>query len=301
MANRLALGFLLTFAILVAEVAGGLASGSLALLSDAGHVLTDLVALGLSWYGVKQAERRATFSMTYGYHRVGIFVALVNAALLIGISLLILAEAFRRISEPAPVEGGLMLVVAAAGLAANLVVILALQPHARNLNVRSALLHVTGDTLGSIAVVAGGLVILATGWYPIDPLAGILIAVVIAFGSLRIIRESVNIFLEATPGGVDVSELVRAIYAVPGIRDVHDLHVWSITPEIRALSCHVSLDDVSISEGAALLARLNEVLEKRFAIGHTTVQMEAEGCDPNELYCTLSPEGVPHHVAARAG
>lgn len=293
--RRLGLAFFLTLVVLVAEVVGGVLSNSLALLSDAGHVFTDLVALGLSWYGLKQAERPATFRMTYGYHRVGIFVAFINAALLVGIALLIVVEAVRRLESPRPVEGGLMLAVAMVGLMANLVVMTWLRPHVSNLNVQSALLHVTGDTLGSIAVIGGGIAILFTGWYWVDPVASILVAGVVVWGSLRIIRETVNILLEAAPGGLDMSEVVRSMYSVPAVKDVHDLHIWAITPEIRALSCHLLVEDVSVSQGATILARLNEVLEDRFGIGHSTFQLECPGCDPNELYCILTPEGEPHN------
>ncbi|MBI2888196.1 MAG: cation transporter [Chloroflexi bacterium] len=292
-ANRLAVAFLLTLAVLVAEVVGGLLSNSLALLSDAGHVFTDLVALGLSWYGLRQADRPASFRMTYGYHRVGIFVALVNAATLIGIALLILLEAARRLAEPPQVAGDLMLIVATGGLVANLLVMLMLRAHLSNLTVQSAFLHVTGDTLGSLAVIGGGAVILVFGWQWIDPVASMVIAGIVTWGSLRIIRETVNILLEATPRGLDVSEVVRSIYGIPAVKDVHDLHIWAITPEIRALSCHLLVDDVPVSQGDAVLARLNELLERRFGIGHSTFQLECPGCDPNELYCTLTPEGEP--------
>ena len=294
MLNRLSLAFVITLVVLVAEVLGGILSNSLALLSDAGHVFTDLVALGLSWYGLKQTQRPASYRMTYGYHRVGIFVALVNAATLIAIALVILAEAFRRLAEPRPVEGGLMLVVAVAGLMINLLIMLILRRHLSNLNVQSAFLHVAGDTLGSVAVIAGGTMILLTGWYWVDPLASIMIAVIIALGSLRIIRESVHVLLEATPGGLDVSAVVRSMYGIPGIKDVHDLHIWAITPEIRALSCHVAVEDITVHQGAALLSGLNKTLEEQFSIGHTPIQLECEGSDPNELYCSLGPEGQQH-------
>lgn len=294
MINRLRLAFTVTLVILIVEVAGGLLSNSLALLSDAGHVFTDLVALGLSWYGLKQTQRPASFRMTYGYHRVGIFVALVNAATLIAIALVILVEAFRRLAQPNPVEGGLMLAVAVVGLMVNLLVMFVLRGNLSNLNVQSAFLHVVGDTLGSVAVIAGGTTILLTGWYWVDPLASIMIAGIIAFGSLRIIRESVNVLLEATPGGLDVSTVLKCMYDVPGIKDIHDLHIWAITPELRALSCHVAVEDITVHQGAALLSGLNKTLEEKFGIGHTTIQLECEGFDPNELYCSLGPEGQQH-------
>lgn len=296
MQQRLALAFLLTLGVLILEVVGGLLSGSLALLTDAGHVFTDVVALGLSWYGVKQTERPSNYRMTYGYHRVGIFIAFINAALLLGIAIAVLVEASRRFMEPRPVDGELMSVVALLGLAVNCVVLLALRGHRHNLNLRSAFLHVAGDALSSVAVIIGGVIILFTGWMWVDPAASVLITGVITFGAVRILKESVNVMLEATPINLDTAAVVRSIYGVPGIRDVHHIHIWSITPELLALSCHVSVDDVHVSEAASALSRVNEVLEQKFAIGHSTIQVECEGCDPNELYCTLSPEGEAEHA-----
>ncbi len=299
MQRRLALAFAITTAVLVLEVFGGILSGSLALLSDAGHVFTDLVALGLSWYGVKQRDRPSNYRMTYGYHRVGIFVAFLNAATLIGIALIIVWEAYRRLMDPRPVAGELMFVVAAVGLAVNLLVLVVLRHRGNDLNVRSAFLHVAGDALASVALLVSGVVIIATGWNWMDPATSIIIAVIIVFGSMRILTESVHVLLEGAPGNIDVGEVIRTISQVPGITEVHHLHLWSITPTIRALSCHVSVEDVAVSEAATVLARVNELLERRFAIGHTTIQLEASGCDPNELYCTLSPEGeAPHAVHA---
>lgn len=283
-----------TALVLVAQVAGGLLSGSLALLSDAGHVFSDLLALSLSWYGVRQLSLPANARMTYGYHRVGIIVALVNATALVGISVLVTVEAYRRLLEPVPIAGGLMLAVAVFGLAVNLGVLLTLRRHGHNLAVRSALLHVVGDLLGSVAVIASGLLILATGWTWADPLASVIIAVIVTMGSLRIAREAMNVLLESTPRNLDMAEVVKAMYGVPGVRDVHDLHIWSISPEIRALSSHVTVDDTRISEAAKVLSELNRVLERRFHIHHSTIQLEVEGFDPNELYCNLTPEGVPH-------
>ena len=177
---------------------------------------------------------------------------------------------------------------------ANLLVMALLKHNGASLNVQSAFLHVAGDTLGSVAVVVGGIAIFFTNWYWVDPIASIVIACIIVLGSLRIVRESVIILLEATPGSLDVSAVVRSMYGVPGIRDIHDLHIWAITPDIRALSAHVLVDDITIGQGATVLSRLNEELEAHFRIGHSTIQLECAGCDPNELYCTLTPEGEAH-------
>lgn len=290
MLNRLGLAIFLTAGALAIEVWGGFLSNSLALLSDAGHVLSDLLALGLSWYGLKQTTRPANYRMTYGYHRVSIFVAFVNAAALIGIALLVLAEAYRRINEPHHVHGGLMLGVAAVGLALNLGVIAILREHLSNLAVRSAFLHVLGDVLGSLAALIGGTIILFTEWHWVDSAAGVAIAAIIIFGSLRILQESVHVLLDATPGGLDIAAVLNDMHSVPGVRGVHHLHIWGITPEIRALSCHVSVEDTSVSEAAGVLSRLNTMLAGRFDIGHSTIQLEYVDCDANDLYCSLRNE-----------
>lgn len=297
MVNRIAVGFFLTLSVLVVELGGGILSSSLALLGDAGHVLSDLVALGLSWYGLKQVERPADYRMTYGYHRVGIFVAFLNAAVLAGVALFLVIEAYRRLNQPHPVTGEVVFIIGFLGLVANLVVMALLKPHTANLNVQSAFWHVLGDILGSVAVIVSGAVIWLTGWYWADSIASLFVAAVITIGSVRIIRRSVSIMLEASPRGIDTTALVRSVYAVPGVRDVHHLHIWALTPEIRALSAHITVDDVLLSQGAAVLARLNEMLEKQFAIGHSTIQLECAECDPHELYCNLGPEGEPALVA----
>jgi cobalt-zinc-cadmium efflux system protein len=286
--------------VLVAELTGGFLSGSLALLSDAGHVFSDLLALSLSWYGLRQMRHPANTRMTYGYHRVGIFVALVNATMLVAISLVVVAEAYRRLMEPALVAGEVVLGLGGLGLAANVLVLGVLRGHEHNLAVRSAVLHVVGDVLGSVAVVASGAVVLLTGWMWVDPLASVLIAVIITVGSLRIAREAVNVLLESTPSGIDMSEVVKAMFGVPGVKDVHDLHIWSISPELRALSSHITVEDTHISEATEVLWGLNHMLEERFGIRHSTIQLEVAGFDPNELYCSLVPGESTHaHAHAR--
>jgi cobalt-zinc-cadmium efflux system protein len=294
MTGRMALAVAVTALVLVVEVAGGFMSGSLALLSDAGHVFSDLLALTLSWYGVRQVRQPANARMTYGYHRVGIFVALVNAATLVGVSLAVMAEAYRRLLDPEPVRGDAMLVIALAGLLANLFVLVVLRGHSHNMAVRSAVLHVAGDLLGSVAVVASGGIIIFTGWMWADPMASVVISLIITVGSLRIVREALNVLLESTPRGIDMSEVLKAMYGVAGVRDVHDLHIWSISPELRALSSHITVDDTQISQAGPVLWELNHMLDERFGIRHSTIQLEVAGFDPNELYCNLTEEPGGH-------
>jgi cobalt-zinc-cadmium efflux system protein len=292
-ARRLQIAMLLTAVILVAEVTTGFLANSLALLSDAGHVLTDLFALGLSWIAVRQAARASTGRMTYGFHRVGILVAVVNAVTVAVVAVLIFIDAGRRLQETPHIHGNLLLAMAVVGGLVNLVVAGVLhQESARSLNVRSAFLHVLGDLLGSVGVLVAAIAVLAGNLVWVDAAVSIFIGLIIIVGAARILWEAITIFLEAAPAHIDVDELVGEMVAIPGVLGVHDLHVWSITPSIHALSCHLLVEDRSISQACALLEGINELLSDRFSIGHSTIQMETEECDPNALHCYLSPEGT---------
>lgn len=288
--RRLRTAFLLTAVILAVELAGGIASHSLALLSDAGHVLTDIFALGLAWFATAQAERPANARNTYGYHRTGILAALANAVTLILIVLFIVYEAIARFQHAEKVEPGLMFVSAAVGIAVNLYIAFGFRKEGgENLNVRAAMLHVLGDVGASVGVIVGGAVILATGWYPADPLISLLIAVLIARGAWSILGETVGILMEATPRNLDVAQLARDVVAVPRVTDVHDLHVWSIAGGMTALSAHVQVtDDCALSSCDALLGQIDALLASRYQIGHSTIQFEYACCDrhePDDLYC----------------
>src|SRR5690348_8306464 len=243
---RLALG--LTLAILVIELAGGLLSHSLALLSDAGHVLTDVFALGLAWFAFEQSKRPADRRRSYGYQRVGILAALVNAATLIVIVVAIGVEATRRLIAPAHVEGGIVIATALVAIAINAFVILTLRAHAHNLNLRAALLHVTGDVAASAGVVVAGAVILLTGWLYIDPILSLGIAGLIAFGAWRIAMETVNLLMEGTPVGIDIAAVESSIKNAAHVTGVHDLHVWALSSKTNALSMHVVVDDISLAD-----------------------------------------------------
>jgi len=288
--------FFLTAIILAVELAGGLLSHSLALLSDAGHVLTDIVALGLAWYATVQAERPADAKNTYGYHRTGILAALANAVTLILIVIAIAYEAIQRFQHPETVTPMLMFVSAAVGIAVNLYIAFGLQKEGgENLNNRAALLHVLGDIGASVGVIIGGVIILTTRWYPADPLISLFIAVLIARGAWRILRETVDILMEATPKDVNVAQLVRDVVQQPGISDVHDLHIWSIAGGMKALSAHVQVDDRPLSACDELLVGVNRLLQTTYKIGHSTIQVECAGCNPNHLYCAMNPEGGSDH------
>ena len=288
MANKLRFAVIISAIILVAELVAGLLSNSLALLSDAGHVFTDLVALSLSWFALKQAERPATPGMTYGYHRVGILAALVNAFSLTGVSAAIFYEAARRWQHPREVDSLVMLSVAAIGLLANLVVVVWLRRDAyENLNVRAAWWHAWGDSLSSVGVIVGGIVIYITGRLLVDPLVSMIIGAIIIGGAWSISKDGVRILLEASPAHIDGKEVSLAISQTTGIKGVHDLHLWSIAPGMNALSCHLVVDDVSISESACIMERVNTLLAEKFNIKHSTMQLECGPCAEGQ--CLFHP------------
>jgi len=275
--RQLALVIALSVGTLIVEVAGGLLSGSLALLSDAGHVLTDLLALVLSLMAVRFASLPATPAKTYGYHRLEILTALLNGALLVAMSVGILYKAVRRFFDPVPIESGLMLGVALVGLLANVAGIVLLSRAPQNINLRGARMHVIGDALSSVGVLVAGGIIALTGWERLDSIMGGVIALVVAAGSLRLMREAVNVLLEATPAGIDLDVVSRAIATVPGVVEVHDLHIWSITTGLPALSGHVRLDGSHPQTSDEMLNRIKQTVRDRFGIVHTTIQIESRG------------------------
>jgi len=292
---RLRLGLALTLAILVIELAGGLLSHSLALLSDAGHVLTDVFALGLAWFAVEQSKRPADQRRTYGYHRVGILAALLNAVTLIVIALAIGFEAVRRIMDPAPVQGGVVIATALVAIAINAFVILTLRGDGVNLNLRAAMLHVTGDVAASAGVVIAGAVILLTGWLYIDPILSLAIAAFIAYGAWGIVRETVNLLMEGTPHEVNLAAVTAEISATKLVTGIHDLHVWALSSDEMALSCHIVIADTSLGDAEHVVRDLESKLCDRFAIGHTTIQVES--CHPcGEIHHGAGEHNHPHRV-----
>ncbi|GGJ00639.1 cadmium, cobalt and zinc/H(+)-K(+) antiporter [Alicyclobacillus cellulosilyticus] len=284
-AGKMRQAFFITLLILAVEVTGGWLAHSLALWSDAGHVLTDLAAIALAWYATSLSRRPADRRMTFGYHRSGILAALLNGLVLWAVAGVLLAEAYRRLLHPQPVHSAVLFASAAIGLVLNLYLGLGLRHHP-NLNVQSAVLHILGDAAASAGVIAGGIVMACTGWMWVDPLLTVLIALLIAFGAWRIIKQTVSILMEGTPHGIEVDQVVRTIRSVAGIRDVHDVHIWSITSGRNALSCHIVIDgDKTIRESQEILRRLEHELV-HLGIGHVTIQTE-DGDHPHEdsLFC----------------
>ena len=268
-----------TLAYVVLTFVAGLRAHSLALLSEAGHNASDFLALLLSFAAVYIQSRPANSSKTFGYQRAGVLAAFINAASLVGISIWIAIEAVHRLSAPVAVQPRLMMMVAAAGVVMNGVIAALLWGVARDVNLRSAFLHMAGDTLSTAAVIAGGAGILLTGRNWIDPVLSLLIAALILWTSFDILRESFNILLEGTPRGVSLDEMRAAMETVEGVVNVHDLHVWSLGSNSSALACHVTIADIPPSEIACILAKLNQLLKDRFRIGHSTIQFEHTGCE----------------------
>jgi cobalt-zinc-cadmium efflux system protein len=270
--RRLTLVLSLVVLYMVAEVIGGLASNSLALLADAGHMLTDAAALGLSLFAIWAAQRPATPKRTYGYHRMEILAALANGAVLIAVAVLIFVEAYRRWSSPPHVKGGLMLAVACGGLLVNLAALFILRRgREESLNVRGAWLHVLTDTLGSIQAIAAGVLISGFGWTWADPLASVLIGILVVVSSWGLLRESVGVLMEGVPADLELDEVVAAMAGVAGVVAVHDLHVWTITSGFVSLSAHVVVEPDC---GEDVLWRVRALLHDRFGIDHSTIQVE---------------------------
>jgi cobalt-zinc-cadmium efflux system protein len=296
---KVALG--LTLVVLLVEFAGGLLSHSLALLSDAGHVLTDVFALGLAWFAVEQSRRPADQRHTYGYQRASILAALLNSVTLIVIVLAIAYEAIRRLAAPEPVQGGMVIATAVVAIAINALVVLLLRRETQSLNLRAALLHVSGDVAASVGVVIAGAVILLTGWLYIDPLLSLAIAAFIAYGAWRIVRETVHVLLEGTPGEIDLEAVTKEIAQTKLVTDVHDLHVWALSSDEMALSCHVVVDDCPLGEAEHVVRDLESRICDRFAIGHTTIQVES--CHPcGEIHHGAGEHNHPHeHLIFSSG
>ncbi len=292
---RISLGVTAVYIALL--VVAGIRAHSLALLSEAGHNLSDFLALLLSLAAVYLEGRPPSATKTYGYRRAGVLAALVNSVSLVAVSFLIFYEAFRRVQHPEHVHAGLMIWVAAAGVAMNGVIALLLWRSGRDVNVRSALLHEVGDTVSTAAVIVGGWAILWTGQYWIDSALSFGIGALILWSSVGIVRETLNILLEGTPRGMSLDEVEAAVRAIAGVSDVHDLHVWSIGSENHALSAHVKISDMQTSESDAILREINEKLGRSFGIHHTTIQLEHVVCETaHACVIAVTEEQETRHV-----
>jgi cobalt-zinc-cadmium efflux system protein len=287
--RRLSLSIGLTVVLVLVEVAASLFANSLALLTDAVHNVTDVMALALTWWAFRVATRPAYSGKTYGYHRAGILVALVNAIVLALISLGIFYEAYRRLFTPPAIRTDVLIGVGLVAVVVNLVTALLIRRGSQHdLNLRSTFVHLMGDVLSTLGAVAAGIVIHFTGLNWLDPLVSIFIGLLILWNAWGILHESVNILMEATPADVNVEAMVSDIMHVEGVRGVHDLHIWSITRSIRSLSAHILTDDIPISQGTKIQAAICETLYDNYGIDHATLQLECEGCVPANLFCDIT-------------
>lgn len=274
---------LLSGTYMIAEVIGGLVTQSLALMADAAHMLTDVVGLFLAFIAIKIGERKADASKTFGYYRTEILAAVINAVVLLGISLYVLYEAYQRFQNPPAVQSKTMLIVAGIGLVVNIIGMMILRKDSEgSLNMKGAYFEVLSDMLTSIGVMIAGVIMLTTGWYYADPIISALIGLLIFPRTWRLLKEAVNVLLEGTPKDVDIHKLRQSLEDVSGVKDVHDLHVWSLTSSVNAMSAHIVRDNKTAQN--PLLKTLTEVTTGNFKIGHTTFQIEEEGYEEQEMH-----------------
>lgn len=280
--RSLALALAITFSYFVVEVIGGVLTNSLALLADAGHMFSDMAALGLSLFAFRMARRPATNKKTYGYHRLEILAALINGLTLWLIVGLIFHEAYHRFLDPPEVQSLGMLIVATVGLGVNIAAGFVLYgSHHESLNIRGAFLHVLGDALGSVGAISAGVIMLWTGWYLADPLISVFIGILILYTSWSLVKESVDILMQSVPRGINLEDVQRAMEQVQGVVKVHDLHVWTVTSGVFTLSAHVVINGGE--EFHPILDEIEEMLKDRFNIEHTTIQLEAEDREEKEF------------------
>jgi cobalt-zinc-cadmium efflux system protein len=294
---RLIVSLALNLLITILQVVGGILANSLGLLSDAAHNLSDVVALGLSLWAVRLGRRPATPRRTFAYKRAEILVAMFNSAVLIAISVYIIVEAIRRIFSPQPVEGLLVVAFAGAGLVINGVAALLLRSHGNDLNLRSAFLHLLGDAVTSLGVMLSGLIVYFSGWNYADPIVSILVSLWIGREAVIIVKKTVNVLMEGTPEGVEFAEVDTAMLTVPGVKGVHDLHIWSISSSDMALSAHVVVEDAALSELGVVMSDLKVMLAREFGVGHVTIELENEGGQCAGSSCDLAPVGLKNNDA----
>lgn len=294
--NKLFWTILFNLGITLAEFIGGLLSGYLALLADAVHNLSDVAALGLAWLGVKGSEMPATKRSTYGFKRLEVLTALLSASALVIIAVFILVEAYSRFLAPVPITRPvLFLTVAVIGLIGNLFSIWLLHSEkGKSLNMKSAFLHMAYDAISSVAVIAGGIVIILTGWVIVDVLLSAMIALMIFWSSWLVIKEAVLIFLEAVPSGLDFDAIAAEIGNLALIAEVHDLHIWSLSSNEAALSCHIVLSPDNLSQGPRIVDKVNQILLEKFSIGHCTIQVDSEDCRHTDLLCNYTENDKAH-------
>ncbi len=293
--SRLALSLFLTTIFVVLEAGAGLFANSLALLTDAAHNFTDVIALGLSWYAVRLTTRPSNSQKTYGYHRAGILVAFANSTTLVLISLGVFYEAYQRFKSPPEIKSGVLVLVGLIAVFVNLATALLVRRGSEHdLNLRSVFLHLMGDVASTIGAVIAGIIIYFTHANWLDPFVSVLIGFLILYNAWGILRETVGILLESSPRDVDMQAMVADIKQVTGVLGVHDLHVWSLAQNLRTMSAHILTDDLPISEGTDIQRQINELVFHRYNIAHATLQLECVDCEPDSLYCEIDDSNHQH-------
>jgi len=288
--NHLKWALLFTALIMLVELMGGIWANSLALIGDAAHMFSDMTALGLSWLALTWAHRPSPNDKTYGYHRAEILAALINGILLLAMAGMIAKSAWERLNEPGNIDPAVVMVVAGIGLAANLVIIFILKDshhHSHDLNIKGAFYHVLGDTVSSLGVIIGGAVVWFTGWQYIDSLIAIAIAGLLIWGAKNILADSVHILMEGAPRNASVADVAEELKLLPGIIDIHELHIWSICSNVNALSAHVLIPDQKVIQAETILNDIQSALADKFNITHSTIQFESQLCKMSELSCEI--------------
>ena len=287
---RLALSLVITLVFVIVEVTAGVFSNSLALLSDAAHNITDVIALALTWWALRLASQPANQNKTFGYHRAGILAAFVNSITLAIIAIGIFYEAYQRVLNPSDVQVEVLIGVGSVAVVINVVTALLIRHGAeQDLNIRSAFLHLLADVYSTVGAVVAGVIIRFTNWNWLDPFASVLIGILIMWSGWKIVREAVEILMESTPKDIDMAALIQDITSIEGIHGVHDLHIWSLSQATRTLSAHIVTDDISISRGALIQKRVNDIVHQYYGVKHATLQLECNNynCTTNLLYCGI--------------
>ena len=291
----LLIALVITVTVMVAEFVGGLMANSLALLSDATHMLADVVALLLGIVAFQFSAKPPTKKSTFGFYRLEIFAAQINGGILLFLSFFIFYAAYQRLLHPEPIKGVLMLVVACVGLVANIAGALVLHQSSReNLNVRAAFLHIVGDLISSIGVIVGGVIISLTGWFAVDPILSLMIGVIILKGAYGVVKETAGILLEAVPKHINLDKLIREVEAIEGVKSFHDVHAWTIASGLYALSGHVQIKDQRVSESAEIMEKIRGYLAQHYHIEHTTIQFECDACS-TDLACAFKTQLPAKH------
>ncbi len=296
--SRLVLAAVLTLGFVLIEGLAGALANSLALLTDAAHNFTDVIALGLSWYALRLTAQPSNSQKTYGYHRAGILAALVNSTSLVLISVAVFYEAYRRLLSPPEVKSEILIGVALVALVVNLITArLVRRPGERDLNLQAVFLHLMSDIASTAGALIAGVLIYLTRANWLDPIVSMMIGCIILYTAWGILRETVDILLESSPRDIDMPAMVEDLMGVEGVLAVHDLHVWSLTRGLRTMSAHILTDDIPMSAGARIQREINGLLSRRYKISHATLQLECAGCDPDALYCDIDGPGRSPHVA----